>query len=164
MKKSVYSTPFSLPPCLTTSCSEIASLRNTLKQNLLDSLETSYAGKHFTLSDVMGLQNSCLASVSGTSVIRGEDAKQEFSSLVQELPWTGLIIPAIGVGKQRETKYEVSVGIGQASITHRVLSTIQVLRPKKHLCPVILEYIRKKEKIESKITIDSMIQQCYANT
>ena len=112
LKRNVYSVPFSPPLELTAGSVAAGSLRPTVKEAILKFLDGSYAGRCFTLSELSAsadLARHCKESVNVRGGVTEQAVLQEIVPAVRELAETGAIIPAIGVGRHRETKYEVSL-------------------------------------------------------
>lgn len=111
LKRTVYSSPFSPPLELTARSLATGSLKATIKESVLNFLDNFYLGKYFTLPELSAstdLAKHCRESVTSDAVTE-EAVMQEIKTVVQELAEMGAIIPAIGVGRHKETKYEVSL-------------------------------------------------------
>lgn len=112
LKKTVYSRPFSplMGVQVDTEC-----LKDTVKETVLGFLNKFYSGKHFTLLELSGnvaLTKSCIESTTnGPGACTEQEVVEEVSRLIRELPEVDAIIPALGVGKHRETKYEVCIDL-----------------------------------------------------
>lgn len=108
LKKAVYSRPFSLPPGISTGSQLEFSLKHCTKEAVLEFLKES-CGRHFTLPQLCAdpeLSRRCVERMGGGSIGK-EQAMAAMFSTTQKLPEEGVVIPALGAGKQKETKYEV---------------------------------------------------------
>jgi len=110
LKRTVYSKPFSLPEeFLKAGLCDPASLKATVQESVLEFLNENYLGKHFTLLELpadTALVNACKEGARGCGS-KEQEVIEEVSRLIQNLPEIGVVIPALGVGRHRETKYEV---------------------------------------------------------
>lgn len=111
LKRTVYSFPFAPPPELLSGSLAIGSLKATIRESVLSFLDNSYSGKYFTLAELSAstdLAKHCTESIV-SDVISEQAVMQEMTTVIQDLAETGVIIPAVGVGRHKETKYEVSL-------------------------------------------------------
>lgn len=109
LKKAVYSVPFSLPPGVSVEMQSERSLRDCTRETVLGYLNKAFLGQHFTLPQLCAdveLHRLCVKGAGGGGV-SNDEVKEALFQAVQELPEMGVVIPAIGTGKQKETKYEV---------------------------------------------------------
>ena len=147
LKKTVYSRPFSLPPGLASGPHVGVSLKDSTKEAVLRFLNDSCSGRHFTLEQLSAnphLLSRCMESVGDNP--SSDEVSTVIASVVQKLPDTGVVIPALGVGRQRDTLlYEVKIS-SSLKVFFNDFFFVQVFSAKKHLCPLILEYIQRKEK------------------
>lgn len=108
LKKTVYSRPFCLPPGVSVGSQLEFSLRDRTREAVLGYLNESFRGKHFTLPQLCAdveLHKHCVEEFGGS--VSSEQVLAAMSKAVRELPEIGVLIPAIGAGKQREIIYEV---------------------------------------------------------
>ena len=111
LKRTVYSCPFSLPSGLLPSGPR--SLKDKVRETVLKFLKDTYSRKYFTLSELSAsvelIAKACRESSMGEG--EGEEEEEavakEVAPAIEELAETGVIIPALGVGRHIETKYEV---------------------------------------------------------
>lgn len=116
LKKAVYSQPFTLPPGILEGPRTTLSLENSVKQSVLKFLNAFYLEEHFTLPELsanVDLAKYCKENVLSDVCTTEHEVVEELLCTVKKLPEMGVVIPALGAGKQRETKYEVSIIIIQ---------------------------------------------------
>lgn len=110
LKRTVYSSPFSLPQSLAVGSAAASSPRAIIKESVLSFLEKFHSGKHFTLSGLSSstdLAEYCKERAVSASLTE-QVVAQEIAPVVQELADTGAVVPAVGVGRHKETLYEAS--------------------------------------------------------
>ena len=110
LKKTVYGVPFSLPPGVSVEMQSEFSLRDSTRGTVLRYLNEPFPGWHFTLPQLCAdveLQRRCMEGIGGGGSFSTDEVTAALFRAVQELPEMGVVIPAIGTGKQREMKYEV---------------------------------------------------------
>lgn len=110
LKRTVYSRPFSLPPGFVSGSHVGVSLEDSTKEAVLRFLNDSYSGRHFTLAQLSAspdLLSYCMERAGGN--VSTDEVNTVISSVVQKLPEIGVLIPALGVGRQRDIMlYEVN--------------------------------------------------------
>lgn len=132
LKATIYRRPFSLPPGVLANIRSEESLKESARKSVLEFLDGSLSSgrKQFTLAQLCNdaeMQKLCLERMrGGKGVGSGMEQQHAISSAIQELPESGMVIPAVGAGRHKETIYEVFF-------------------TKQHLCPLILDYIKRKE-------------------
>ena len=113
LKATVYRRPFSLPPGVLAGIRSEESLKESARESILEFLDlddSSSGRKQFTLAQLCsdaGLQKLCLERMKGGKGVGSGMEQQAISSAIQELPESGVVIPAVGAGRHKETIYEV---------------------------------------------------------
>lgn len=105
LKRTVYSRPFSPPPGVLLG--EVT-LEQVVEYTVAEHLRKSYSKRHFSLRELAGdaaLVELCEAHAPTSS--SREQVLAELTSCVTALPQRGVVFPAVGIGKQREARYEV---------------------------------------------------------
>ena len=108
LKETIYNKPFSLPPGVSRTLASTPSKQHTIQQAILAFLKEFWIGKPFTFQE-LSVNTSLVRYVmeNASPDCSEQELSRKMAPVLQELALKGMVIPALGTGRQKERKYEV---------------------------------------------------------